>query len=67
MTVSIPALSAKEYKAGLELQASKEKQKQAGVITTVENALELVEVVTCPKSFTKKIVFTVLRYIRDKK
>tara|TARA_R100000231_G_scaffold104150_2_gene77213 strand:+ start:66 stop:290 length:225 start_codon:yes stop_codon:yes gene_type:complete len=66
-TVSIPALSTKEYMEALQRQQGQQAQDQAvepGSITVIENCVEAVECVTDWKALTKKIIFTGLRALR---
>ncbi len=72
-TVSIPALSAKEYMEALQRQQAQQAPEQAhtqeqavhvGSITVFENCVEAVECVTDWKALTKKVIFTGLRALR---
>ena len=70
-TVSIPALSAKEYMQALQRQQAQQAPEQAqeqavqvGSITVFENCVEAVECVTDWKALTKKAIFTSLRALR---
>ena len=67
-TVSIPALSAKEYMEALQRQQAQQAPTQApvqaGSITVIENCVEAVECVTDWKALTKKAIFTGLRALR---
>ena len=76
-TVSIPALSVKEYIEALQRQQAQQAPEQAqeqahtqeqavqvGSITVFENCVEAVECVTDWKALTKKVIFTGLRALR---
>ena len=67
-TVSFPALTAGEYmKAMKKRTQTQETLEQAGAITQIENAVEIVECVTDPVALSKKALFASLRWLRGSK
>lgn len=46
---------------------TQETQEQAGAITQIENAVEIVECVTDPVALSKKALFASLRWLRGNK